>query len=575
MLQRIATTRMFRLVSLTGLILALALSASGARAGSGDKELSRVKGSVGYQSGNDAPFKPIFGRQNLGDDAYAVTKSRSLAVLKLVDSSEIDIGENTIVQVGAFQAASSGKQNSIALNNGALHFKIRRPAGGQSNYTFTTPTSQIAVRGTEGFLITGPTGTQVVCTVCTIGDVTVQTGTQTVTLVSGQTLIVSGAANSIGTATQTIVSNAQVNNPAVSQFGSTGTGTVSGNTATNAIGDTTGSTSGSTIGTATGATGGITTGQIITTGVVGGATAVIATTQQPTPGPTQSSVPTVTPVPTRSPVGPPSPVPTLGALTITPATTSNVFASFPTLVAPLANFTLVNYFNGSGAGGPINVSLISASGPGSISAVHLPQNTPDLVGSVDVNITGGGLVTLSITPPGGAAVTATYSAFGNLLNTSGNPPTTNVTNASSAVPQTFPFTFMQAGPSGTQINASLLCQTGTVNPTTPYATLTPLAPIPGSGGTFIVSITGAPDYGGATPPGGPACTLTVKGAGSPAPTQQFVFNISSTGFIIAGHKRRSQTGPTPGPSVTPGPGPSPRVTPPSGPHVRPPGQHPL
>jgi len=548
------TIRFLRFVSLTGLALALALGASGARAGNGDKELSRVRGSVGFQPDKDAQFKPIFGHQNLADGAFAVTKARSLAVLKLVDSSEIDIGENTIVEVGAFQQASSGQQNNITINNGALHFKIRRPAGGQSNYTFQTPTSQIAVRGTEGFLISGPTGTQVVCTVCTIGDVTVQTGTQTVTLVSGQTLIVNGTASSIGTATQTIVSNAQVNNPAVSQFGSTGTGTVSGNTVSNAIGDTTGSTSGSTIGTATGTTGGITTGQIITTtGAVGGTTAVVAATQQQsTPAPTSTT-------------------PALGALTITDPRSTNVYNSFPATINSFANVTLANYYNG--ANGAFDLSRVQFTGPSaSAPQFNITANTPNLVATFGGTVGSAGNYTFSATPPGGSPVSISLPVFGRLTNSTSNPNVTSVSNAAAGSRFTEMFSFSQAAPAGATLGATLTCQTGTVNTNPPYFALNATT-IPATGGTFTVTITGAPDYGAAAPPGGPACTLIAFGSGTPAQTLTFTFNISSTGFTVAGHKRKALSGPTPGPTTTPGP--IPHATPPGGPRVRPPGQRPL
>ena len=589
-------TRFLRFVSLMGLALALALGASGARAGNGDKELSRVKGSVGFQPDKDAQFKPIFGHQNLADGAFAVTKARSLAVLKLVDSSEIDIGENTIVEVGAFQQASSGQQNSITINNGALHFKIRRPAGGQSNYTFNTPTSQIAVRGTEGFLISGPTGTQVVCTVCTIGDVTVQTGTQTVTLVSGQTLIVNGTASSIGTATQTIVSNAQVNNPAVSQFGSTGTGTVSGNTVSNAIGDTTGSTSGSTIGTATGTTGGITTGQIITTtGAVGGTTAVVAATQQqstpaptsspipaltsspipaPTPSPTPVSTPTPTPTVTptsATPTPTPTPAPALGALTITDPRSTNVYNSFPATINSFANVTLANYYNG--ANGTFDLSSLQFTGPSaSAPQFNITANTPNLVATFGGTVGSAGNYTFSATPPGGSPVSISLPVFGQLTNSTANPNVTYVSNATAGSRFTETFSFSQPAPAGATLGATLTCQTGTVNTNPPYYALNATT-IPATGGTFTVTITGAPDYGAAAPPGGPACTLVAFGSGTPAQTLTFTFNISSTGFTVAGHKRKALTGPTPGPTTTPGP--IPHATPPGGPRVRPPGQHPI
>jgi hypothetical protein len=178
--------------------------------------LARVKGVVGYQTSATGDFKPIFGRLDLPDDAFAVTRPNGQAVLRLKDSSEIDIGENTKVQVGAFSPAESGNQNTIYLNGGALHFNVRHPQGGQSNYKFVTATSQIAVRGTEGFLIAGANGTQVVCVSCAAGDVSVQVGQQTVSIVTNQTLTVLGS-NPL-TATTSITANPTVNNPAVNQF---------------------------------------------------------------------------------------------------------------------------------------------------------------------------------------------------------------------------------------------------------------------------------------------------------------------------------------------------------------------
>ncbi|MBV8282429.1 MAG: hypothetical protein JO347_10265, partial [Candidatus Eremiobacteraeota bacterium] len=81
--------------------------------------------------------------------------------------------------------------------SGTLRFDIRRPAGGKSNYTFATPTSQIAVRGTVGLLSLDPAGqTTVACLTCAQGDVDVTTtvGTpQTYHLVTGQSLTITAA----------------------------------------------------------------------------------------------------------------------------------------------------------------------------------------------------------------------------------------------------------------------------------------------------------------------------------------------------------------------------------------------
>lgn len=120
-------------VAVLAVVAALGASAASLDAAAGDKQLARVKGVVGYQTAEAAPFRAIFGRLDLPDDAYAVTQANSAAVLRLRDSSEIDIGEKTSIQIGEFNPAESGKTNEIVLRSGAIHFNIRHPAGGQSN----------------------------------------------------------------------------------------------------------------------------------------------------------------------------------------------------------------------------------------------------------------------------------------------------------------------------------------------------------------------------------------------------------------------------------------------------------
>lgn len=271
-------------------------------AASGDKQLARIKGIVGYQDKVDGPFKPIFGRLDLADNAFAVTRPNSQALLRLRDSSEVEIGEKTLVAVGAFNAAQTGKDNTIVLEHGALHFSIHRPQGGQSNYRFTTPTSQIAVRGTEGFLVAGPQGTQVVCVACAAGDVTVTTGTQTVTIVTGQTVTVVGS--SAANATVSVASNTTVNNPAVNQFNNgsnpLSSGGPTGPTAPTNVTPPTDPT-GSLSGVGSGATSaGL--GTVGTVGAVAG-TGAVATTVAGNKG-TSSSTPPPTPTPTPTPITP-------------------------------------------------------------------------------------------------------------------------------------------------------------------------------------------------------------------------------------------------------------------------------
>jgi len=170
---------------------AFALCAPGA-ADDGQKQLARVAGTVQYQAGADAALHGIFGRIDLPDDALAVTLAQSRAQLVLPDSSSIDIGATTRVRIGAFNAVATGNPNVIVLELGALHFTIRHPAGGRANYRFQTPTSQIAVRGTDGYIVTGPSGTDFYCVDCKAGDVTVTVGTHSYQLATGDQAIVIG-----------------------------------------------------------------------------------------------------------------------------------------------------------------------------------------------------------------------------------------------------------------------------------------------------------------------------------------------------------------------------------------------
>jgi hypothetical protein len=109
----------------------------------------------------------------------------------LPDSSEVALGADTSVQVSAFNDATSPTPTTIALRNGAIRFNVHHPAGGRSNFRFSTVTSQIAVRGTVGLYQTGANGDVISCLECSTGDVVVTVGTQTFALTTGQTLFVS------------------------------------------------------------------------------------------------------------------------------------------------------------------------------------------------------------------------------------------------------------------------------------------------------------------------------------------------------------------------------------------------
>jgi hypothetical protein len=129
-----------------------------------EKTLVRVSGDVGYQTGPNTPFIAITGQQAIPDNAYVVTRPNGVADIVMPDSSVIRIAQAATVQVGAFHDPGAG-ENQITIYNGSFRFKVTHPAGGVSNYRFVTPTSQIAVRGTEGLGAVKPDVTQVSTTV--------------------------------------------------------------------------------------------------------------------------------------------------------------------------------------------------------------------------------------------------------------------------------------------------------------------------------------------------------------------------------------------------------------------------
>jgi hypothetical protein len=203
----------------SGLWLALGCAAAlaGARASAADQtnELARVRGEVGHAvPASAATTRPLAGRIDLSEDARAVTGFRAAARLTLPDSSTVEIGDKTDVRLDAFRGAAAA--HGIALQHGVLRFTIHHPAGAASNYVFKTPTTQIAVRGTLAYLVSGPNGDQLYCVDCAPGDVTANAGPDTVRVESGQTLNV----RRIGGRAfdSAIVANASVNNPAIDQF---------------------------------------------------------------------------------------------------------------------------------------------------------------------------------------------------------------------------------------------------------------------------------------------------------------------------------------------------------------------
>ena len=120
-----------------------------ANADTADKTLQNLKGDVSFVHGTAAkkslaPSASI----NLADRDYAIT-GIGIGAVTLPDSSVVTVGNNSKVQLAAFNQAN-GSSAKFIIGSGQTRFEVRHPKGAKANYTFVTPTATIAVRGTQG-----------------------------------------------------------------------------------------------------------------------------------------------------------------------------------------------------------------------------------------------------------------------------------------------------------------------------------------------------------------------------------------------------------------------------------------
>ncbi|HEV8022224.1 MAG TPA: FecR domain-containing protein [Candidatus Lustribacter sp.] len=141
-------TPVLRTATATALALLLAIVPLTARSDD-DKVLTNVKGAVSYErDGTPHSLVPKV-KQLLTDQDVAVTQTASLAQVALPDSSLVTLGAQTRVQLAFFNQTDIANAKFIVYQ-GKTRFLVAHPQGAAANYTFQTPTTQIAVRGTEG-----------------------------------------------------------------------------------------------------------------------------------------------------------------------------------------------------------------------------------------------------------------------------------------------------------------------------------------------------------------------------------------------------------------------------------------
>jgi len=157
------------------LCAALSCSVSGANAAD-PLVLQRLSGVLEYQTTAGQNREAIVGELAVQPRGYALTRARSMAALDLPDSSVVSIGASSRVGLGFFEHETWGSRSVMTIYDGAIHFAVKHPAGARSNYTFVTPVSQIAVRGTEGIIVTRGNETIIACVHGTKNDIYVTYG---------------------------------------------------------------------------------------------------------------------------------------------------------------------------------------------------------------------------------------------------------------------------------------------------------------------------------------------------------------------------------------------------------------
>jgi ferric-dicitrate binding protein FerR (iron transport regulator) len=119
--------------------------------------LTNVHGSVAYVSYPSGDSRDIAPNANVvvKDDDVAKTGDRSMASVTLPDSSKVLLASNTAIKLDTFTQQSVAQAHFVVAY-GKLRFRVEHPAGAKANFTFSTPTGEIAVRGTEGDISVDP-----------------------------------------------------------------------------------------------------------------------------------------------------------------------------------------------------------------------------------------------------------------------------------------------------------------------------------------------------------------------------------------------------------------------------------
>jgi hypothetical protein len=123
----------------------------------GERTLQNLHGTVSYITGDGVPAHnlPPAASTVIADDDVARTGAASMASITLGDSSQILMASNSVLKLDTFSQVDIAHAHFVVFE-GKMRFRVLHPAGAHADYTFTTPTGQIGVRGTEGDIAVDP-----------------------------------------------------------------------------------------------------------------------------------------------------------------------------------------------------------------------------------------------------------------------------------------------------------------------------------------------------------------------------------------------------------------------------------
>jgi len=121
-----------------------------------DKVLTNLRGQVSYVVYDRGQPHALGAAASilLSDDDVAKTGAASMGAIVLADSSRVILASDTTVKIDVFDNVSASAH--FVVFGGKLRFRVEHPAGARANYTFTTATGSVSVRGTEGDISADP-----------------------------------------------------------------------------------------------------------------------------------------------------------------------------------------------------------------------------------------------------------------------------------------------------------------------------------------------------------------------------------------------------------------------------------